>query len=226
MKITIEQIFGSQEQIDLHLQKLILNLQDSPENEALEKGWTIFNNKWYLSRSTRIKVDNYKLPKPIEGYTFEYTENHKVTEEIEKVNRDFLAYKGFEPLYDLNTDLNRTSWMLVKRKGILCAFTKFNMYEGGLESNLSSWDYSEPEKRIGSKLVDYEVDIARSKGYKYLYIGPGCGKSAKYKASFKGFQWWDGENWTDDRKKYLELCDRDANIETLKQLSGLFNATS
>jgi hypothetical protein len=222
LKILIEQIYGSQEGFDLHLQKLCLDLEDSKEYEALENGWCVFDNKWYLSRSTRIDLSFYDDPKPIEGYTFEYTENLSCLDDVKRVNHDFLAYKKFPAIYDLETDMNRTSWLLCKRGGGICAFTKFNQYDGGLESNLTAWDYSEPQARIGAKIVNFEIQVAKDKGYKYLYIGPGCGKSAKYKCSFKGFEWWNGMEWITDKKLYKNLCDRDDSIETLKELCQIY----
>jgi len=222
LKIIIEQIYGSQEGFDLHLQKLRLDLEDSKESDALERGWCIFDKIWYLSRSTRIDLSFYSEPKQIKGYTFEYVEDMSNFDDIMRVNKDFLAYKGFPSIYDLQTDLDRTSWLLCKKEGKLCAFTKFNQYDGGLESNLTAWDYSEPQTRIGAKIVNFEIQVAKDKGYKYLYIGPGCGKSAKYKCLFPGFQWWNGMEWTTDKTLYKYLCDRDDSIETLKELCQVY----
>ena len=223
MRIILDQMYGRQDCIDLHLTKIKLDLEGSRELEALENGWAIFNDVWYLSRSTRINLESYtKQPKLIVGYTFNFSEERAASLEIKEVYKKFIDYKSFTELYDLDTDIDRTSWLLVRKDQELCAFTKFNMYDGGIESNLSAWDYSEPKKSISKKLIDYEAQVAIAKGYKYLYFGPGCGACCKYKSLIRGFEWWDGMNWSTDKELYNELCDRDESVVTLEDLSKIY----
>lgn len=225
MKIELEQVYGSQEAIDLQLVKPKLILEDTKECEALANGWAIYHRNWYLSRLTRIKVSEYNLPKPIKNY--EITKvfgalDPEYLEQVEKVYNAFIVKKGFTPLYDFYADMERSSWILVSKDNTVRAFTKFHQYDGALESNLTAWDYSEPNASIGRKLIEYEVDIARNFNYDYLYIGPGYNKSSLYKADLKGFEWWTGTDWSADKNKYKELCLRDDTITTLKELSNLY----
>jgi len=222
MKLTIDHIYGNMSNFDLQIPRLKLDLEDSKEIEALENGWLIYNNEWYQSRSVRIDVDKYtKVPKKIKDHEV-YFECLVDIKEIDRVFETFLNKKKLKSLYELHIDKERTVWLLVRKNGILVAFTKFINYENGIESQYTAWDYEEPKLSIGTKIVDYEVEFVKSKGLKYLYIGSGYGEVSKYKAKFEGFEWWTGTEWSTDKYKYLELCDRDEKIKTLEDLSKIY----
>mgnify|MGYP003339328987 FL=1 len=65
---------------------------------------------------------------------------------------------------------------------------------------------------------------ARAAGLQHLYIGSGYGESNKYKSLIDGFEWWTGSEWSTDRKLYLELCERDSNVNSLHDLAMIMNA--
>ena len=223
MKGRYEHFYGSEEQFDLQLLKPILDLESSREVEAVEQGWAINEGKWYNSRSTRIHLENYKKPKKISGYKFTYykTLTTKQLNEVDIVYQAFLDYKGFKRIYNLTPNDPKTSWLLCESDKIH-AFTMFTEYDGALESNLTAWDYSELKKSIGKYIIGYEVEIALERGLQHLYIGPGYGASAIYKAFLKGFQWWTGMEWSGDVERYVMLCQRDDTVLTLKDLSNLY----
>jgi hypothetical protein len=223
LKITYEQFYGSGEKIDLQLIKPILHLENTPEYEALEQGWAVNNGVWYNSRSTRIKLKEYDKPKRVSGYKFNYhkTLNKDQFENVEFVYQAFLDYKGFNRIYELIPNDPRTAWILCESDKIR-AFTMFTEYDGALESNLTAWDYSEIKRSIGKYIVGYEVQIARERNLEYLYLGAGYGKSALYKAYIKGFQWWTGSEWSENKEKYISLCQRDDTIQTLDDLSKIY----
>jgi hypothetical protein len=226
LRVLINHFYGSEEQFDIQLVKLVLDLEGSREVEAIEHGWAINDEKWYNCRSTRISLDSYDKPKKVSGYTFTY---HKdlTAEELEQVDeayQAFLDYKGFKKIYNLQPQNPRTSWLLCKSDKVH-AFTMFTEYDGALESNLTAWDYSEMKKSIGRHIIGYEVEIARQMGLDHLYIGPGYGKSAIYKAYLRGFQWWTGMEWSDDIDKYTSLCERDDTVLTIEELSRLYEDT-
>lgn len=222
----IDHFYGSEEQFDLQLVKLVLDLEDSKEVEAVQQGWLINEGSWYNCRSTRIALAEYSKPQKISGYSFSYHESLTSDEfnGVEQSYQAFLDYKGFNKLYNLIPEDPRTSWLLC-RSDRVHAFTMFTEYDGALESNLTAWDYSEMKKSIGKHIIGYEVEIARQKGLEHLYIGPGYGKSAIYKAYLKGFQWWTGMEWSTDRDKYISLCERDDTIATIEDLSNLYAHT-
>ena len=223
MRVLLDHFYGSEEQFNLILVNLVLDLEDSREVEAVEAGWANNDNQWYVCRSTRLSISFYNKPKKISGYSFIHkkTLTDQEFQEVEEVYQKFLDYKGFNKINELLPDNPRTSWLLCKSDRIH-AFTMFTEYDGALESNLTAWDYSEIKKSIGKHIIGYEVEIARQKGLEHLYIGPGYGKSAIYKAYLKGFQWWTGMEWSNDIDKYISLCERDNTILTIEDLSKLY----
>ena len=222
MKTIIKHIFGNIDEYDLQVYKLSLDLQGEPEYKALEQGWSVQYGNWYPSRMVRLDLSRYnKTPKQIKNYTFTHHDNPEDYSEFERVFEEFVVARDFTPQYKIATDLDRTSWLSVHKEDRLVAFTKFINYDGGLESQFTAWDYSEPKLSIGVKIVDYEVEVARSKGLDYLYIGPGYGKSCFYKSKFQGFEWWTGTEWCGDIQAYQEICMRDSTINTFDDLSKL-----
>lgn len=223
MRTVLEPIYGSQDKFDLQLVKPRLLLDGSREIEALETGWGVYRGEWYLCRSTRLRVADWTSPKPIRGYsiTLKETLTEEELAQTRRVTEEFLRVRNYFQLYDVEADLDRASWLLVSNDAIR-AFTKFQKYDGAVESNVTAWDYSEPRKSIGKKIVEHEVQVARELGYEHLYVGPGYNESSSYKASLPGFEWWDGQTWNRDADKYIQLCQRDDTIRTLADLSNLY----
>jgi len=223
MKTKINHFFGRQDAFDLQLVKLSMELGDTPESVALDNGWSIYDGKWMQSRLTRIRVDAFiKTPKPIKGHTVEYVPTMEKTPEVDRVYEAFLEARGFKPHFDLYCDLDRASLVSIKKDGVMVAFTKFIEYDGGVESQFTAWDYAEPKLSLGRKIVDFEIQFAKDLGHEHIYFGPGYDESSFYKAGFPGFEWWDGDSWSTDKDKYLDLCRSDASVNTLEELNQLF----
>ena len=222
LKYKIEHFYGSQEKHDLQLVKMNLDVENLNEKEALENGW-LYHKKWYQCRSVRIKLSEYKS-KPFK-YEFIYSPytSSFITETVNKIYKEYIDYKQFNEKYDVSVDPERTSWLILKDKGEPVAFTKFNKYDGGIESQFTAWNYHKPKLSIGKAIVDYEISIAEKLGYEYLYIGQGCENGSKYKADFSGFEWWTGSEWSKDKELYKKLCSRDSEINNLNQLAEVYN---
>ena len=52
-------------------------------------------------------------------------------------------------------------------------------------------------------------------------MGPGYEKGSIYKAHIQGFEWWTGSEWSTDKNKYIQLCERDSKLKTIKELSEI-----
>jgi arginyl-tRNA--protein-N-Asp/Glu arginylyltransferase len=218
----IEHFYGSQEKHDLQLSRLILDTQDLYEKDALENGW-LHCKEWYSCRSVRIDTSKYKIKHTNHAIDILHHTDDTVKHIVKKIYQEYLDYKKFDKEYDIFVDLNRTNWLILKDEGEPIAFTKFNRYDGGVESQFTAWNYHKPKMSIGKIIVDYEVAFAKSLGYNYLYIGQGYETGSSYKAEFKGFEWWTGSEWSTDKEKYKELCARDSSINTLDDLTKVFN---
>jgi len=221
IKIKTTHLFGSQERWDLQLVKQELEVDSLDEREALSKGW-LFCNSWYPCRSVRIKLDKYKSkPLKYKYYISDYDDQAKALSHT--IFQDFLKYKNFNTDYNIFTDLERSKWLFLEEDNRNVTFTKFNMYDGGIESQFTAWNYHKPKLSLGKVIVDYEVEFARNMGFDYLYIGQGYENGSKYKSSFKGFEWWTGSEWSTDKELYEQYCDRDSKINSLNDLEELFN---
>lgn len=223
MRVTYEQFYGCIDKMDLQLVKPRLHLEDSREVEALEVGWLYSEGVWYNSRSVRLRVDDQSTLKRISGYYVVHTKDltKQQWQSVQIVYDEFIRIKGFNDLYQLTPDDPRTSWLLVVSDRVH-AFTMMTSYDGAIESCLTAWDYSKPKESLSKKLTSYEIDLARSQGYKHLYIGPGYGSTCTYKTKFPGFEWWTGNEWSTDVDKYTMLCERDDSVQTLEQLGQLY----
>lgn len=231
LKIRKEHFYGSQENQELHYVKLKLDKENLNEKEALENGWLIAEDEWYQCRSVRINISEYlaktKKPKLPESVKFHWFWQSQITEkesaDITSVFKQFTEQKGFEAEYDVNSDNDRSSWLIVYDNEVPVAFTKFVMYKPGIESQFTAWNYHNPKLSLGKNIVWYEIQCATTFCTdQYLYIGQGYEKGSLYKADFAGFEWWDGEQWSTNKEKYRGLCMRDSTINTLQDLAKVY----
>lgn len=225
LNIRYEHFYGSQEKHDLQAVRLVLDTKDLDEKEALENGWLFIKNEWYACRSVRIDLSKYKrktLKHTIEIIPFT---NQSVRDIVTKINEQYLVYKKFAEVYDIFVDLDRANWLIFKDEGEPIAFTKFNRYKGGIESQFTAWNYHKPKMSVGKLIVDYEVAYAQLLGHDHLYIGQGYELGSKYKSDFAGFEWWTGSEWSTDKEKYKALCAHDSEINTIDQLAEAYKNT-
>lgn len=220
LKTKVGHFFGSQERWNFQLARLDLDTEDLDEKEALENGWLIWNDRWYNCRSVRLRLEEFVPVKTPSSITAGFTTD---LDEVAKIYREFLDYKGYTEEFDLFLEQHRAEWLLLKDDDIPIAFTKFKKYVGGIESEFTSWNYHNPKLSIGKVIVNFEVEYAKKLEYEHLYIGQGYEKGSVYKNKFAGFEWWDGNEWTTDQERFKFLCERDSTINTLDQIDELFN---
>lgn len=223
MKTTYIPVWGSQQKWDLALVKPVLSCTKREEVEALESGWLHYNGEWYLSRSTRINLKLYEprtWPKCLSWSVEDGDFDRRV---INKILKQFLEYRGFEDLFDPFDEPENTRFLIVRDEDEPVAFTKFMVYEGGLESQMTAWNYHKPKLSVGRLIIDKEVEYARELGLKHLYIGPGYEKSSVYKSNIPGFEWWNGSQWSTDSREYTKLCERDEKVRNFDDLQIVWN---
>jgi hypothetical protein len=74
---------------------------------------------------------------------------------------------------------------------------------------------------ISKVTVDMEAAWCKKKGMHELYLGSGYERSSIYKSSYRGFEWWTGTTWSRDKKKYIQLCERDSQLKKISDLANL-----
>jgi len=155
-----------------------------------------------------------------QGCSFELLTGY--THELKAIWCDYLERKGFSQQYDPGHSSDAAIWLAAKNaQGQALAFTKLQVYQGGLESQYNA--YVETSVNLGKIMIDHEVALAKTRGLAHLYIGSGYEQSSAYKAHLPGFEWWTGSEWSTDRKTYLNLCQRDSKINGLAELAQAYN---
>lgn len=221
LKTKLEHFYSSQEKHNIELVKVQLQTEGLDEKEALENGWLLSASKWYQCRSVRLDLSKFKT----ERLPFEVIFTKERAGYIFDIYRQYIEYKGYRSIdSDIVYEDDRTEYLILKDDNRPVAFTKFQHYQGGLESQINAWNYHKPRLMLGKKMISYEADYAVSLGLSHIYIGEGCEVGSIYKEDLPGFQWWTGSEWSEDKERYKNLCIRDSNVQTLYELADIFNA--
>ena len=219
------------------------------ESEALDRGWLALDHPitgrevFYQSRSTRIDMDKYR-PR-YKAHSHEGQEiGIKVIDASEMVKllslphiyRQYMKRKNFGVDYDPFAHYHDRDQFMIFYLGTadnIVGFTKQKKYRYQ-EDNYSTIDNFDSQDLAGLESVvhantipishitlDMEIQWASDHFVRYFYMGSGYEQGSEYKASYKGFEWWTGTEWSTNKTQYRRLCRRDSKIETLKDLGNL-----
>ena len=72
---------------------------------------------------------------------------------------------------------------------------------------------------IAKLTLEMELSWAKRMQVEEFYMGAGYERSSIYKANIPGFQWWTGAKWSTNKKKYIELCERDSTVSKILDLA-------
>jgi hypothetical protein len=225
MQINISTYFGKQTKNCIIVNDIsAYDVHTHEEIIAIEDGFLINIEKsnkisWYLSRSTRIKVD------ASDKYVLMPDCNYKICDTLPDCYNDiydaYMRAKGFNDLYRITSDNERLKYVCYFHNGNIVAITALMHYAEGLESYSFIWDYETPTLNLGTMSLYNEIAIAKDMGYEYLYTGSGYESQSAYKANFDGFQWFTGNTWSDDTQLYKKLCYRDSTVDSFKELDDV-----
>ena len=84
-----------------------------------------------------------------------------------------------------------------------------------------AWDYENPKLYLGKYANLAEIDYCIENNKDFMYLGLGYERSCLYKADYKGFEFWTGQEWSNDTEHYKWLCERDSTIEKTKDLDKI-----
>jgi arginyl-tRNA--protein-N-Asp/Glu arginylyltransferase len=188
----------------------------------LEEGWVEWGDYWYNLRSVRLRLAEYQPTKTVRKLSKQVDYSlHFVSDEILKVLQPiYLKYverHGFKR--DINLcDFKGFECILYYQDSKVIGANIFKLYRDQTGRAFVSyqflWDYENPKLSLGNVSQFYECKVAQFFQCKHLYLLGGYESSSSYKADFKGFEWWTGEEWSPDKELYLTLCKRDDNIRT------------
>ena len=249
MQIIWDHTFGKQETQDLVVCKPMALVHDNEEDEALDDGWLALDEPiggkevFYQSRSTRINLNRYrprfKQPnhegRPIGYKIIDASEMVRLLA-LPHIYKKYLARKGFPNLYDPFQHYHKRDQFMIfyiDRADNIVGFTKQKRYSYGDQGNLDidsidTMQCSGIESvihantiPIGAECLEVELMWAHNNSVPYYYLGSGYEQSSEYKASWRGFEWWTGTEWSSNKKQYRRLCKRDSRITEFSALGSL-----
>ena len=204
---------------------------------------------FYQSRSTRIRLTRYRVPKekpqwkgkPIQLMEIRPEQQNVEMTGLRSVYQRYIKRTGFSDIYDPFKNISDRDAFLIYYQGDvtnIIGFSKIKRYwfqEELLNFN-SRRDLArlQPDQcyavesvlhantvPISKVTVDMEAAWCKKKGMQELYLGSGYERSSIYKSTYKGFEWWTGTQWSRDRKKYVQLCERDSKLKKISDLANL-----
>jgi len=197
--------FGKIKSQDLIYTPVIGYLEPTDDAEnLLDNGWLPWEDYWFQARSVRCSLLSFHVS--------------KTTKKLAKR----ITYKvGSISL----SDMNEIGSIYSNKKNILSSHVFNNkdisknaiqyFYEDKLIGFVCYWDYAKPSLSLGNISTYIESIVALENNCKHYYIMGGYEECCLYKKELKGFEWWTGSNWSNDKDLYKSLCIRDSKIEIL-----------
>ncbi len=242
MRIFFHHICGKMTDMSLIYANAYAEVEENEEDHALRNGWAVdeWTKKtprlWFQARQTRIKVSDFKYNKKINKILRRCSSvSHEIKplkdaniDELQDLYDRYMKYKGFSDdlgALSLKDEIDKDKKIVFQfyDEGVLRGFTLSRIYGGsnsvtGLQF---CWDYHKPSISLGKYSTIKEIEYAKKNGMDYVYMMSGYEEACIYKGSFAGFEFWDGEKWSNDKKLYEDMCRKDSEIKTFKDMNEL-----
>jgi hypothetical protein len=248
MKLFFDHILCQQSDKDLNFALVSAYFNKEEEEYALNNGWVPFTswydyqsnfstksfqeNKiiWVQVRSSRINIEKFSLNKNQRrllknNITTKFIEKNDQLdfEKIYKIYYDYCVFKNFVDVKPLDQFLERykndtLKYLCFYEKNELVAFCMVEFLGGQMYSHQFCWNYHNPKLSLGIFSQIQEVELAKSRSIKYVFIGGVSEEYGLYKTKFNGFEYWDGRNWCEDDQTIQILLKKDSDLKTLKEL--------
>jgi hypothetical protein len=227
MKIYFRHYSGAITEYDYLFFDCMAEVPLDEEERALQEGWlpddyfapkNAVKSHWYQARQTRIDLSKDIVVK--------YTKANKANIEILKdIFNKYFEYRNFkpwklEPL--LSLEIERKHFLIYYLNDEPIAFTFLrDVGENSVFSTQFAWNYENPKLYLGKYANLAEIDYCIANNKDYMYTGVGYEKACIYKSDYQGFQFWNGEAWSNNTEDYKWLCERDSKIEKTKDLDKI-----
>ena len=248
MQIIFDHTFGKQEHQDLVICKPMAVVEQGEEAEAIDRGWlaldTPVTNKevFYQSRSTRISLERWRprfrehkwQGKEIKTKIIEASEMVRLLG-LSRIYKKYMARKQFTADYNPFNHYHKRDQFMIFYTGTadnILGFTKQKRYWYQEDYTIDDFDALPVPAGLESVIhantvpisaitLDLEIAHAANRAIPYYYLGSGYEKSSEYKASWRGFEWWNGVSWSTNKRQYRRLCRRDSRITDFDSLGNL-----
>lgn len=212
MKIRFDTTSG----VDTKNWECLLTVSCTPDvetpDELLESGWLLdpITNDWYMSRSVRINLSKWSPSKSAAAAASDYQWQSidLLSTEDEELLRSYRRERG---IINYPHEHFKKSGVVTIERGESNLGNCWHMtvhYGSASTYPICAFEKSGTKTSPGKACWIRACQIAKARGSSYLYAYEGYGLANAYKASFDGFEWWDGVRWSDNKAVYLE-CLRD-----------------
>jgi hypothetical protein len=242
MEILFDHICGKQANTDFIHTLISATFLESEYDMALDSGWcpsniwycndTNFkkNNKiiWYQSRQSRINLSKYKKSKNerrLRNKVSNYGVNYNITkfpnfDLLYNIYKKYIKHKKYKDSMSKSSFLesySNTDELFIVYDDV--AFSVMEIYSKNLISHQFCWDYSNPSLSLGKFSTYIEIDFALKNNLKNVYLGPSYEIYSKYKSQYRGFEFWTGRKWCDDRNIFESLLKKDSSLNSIDEIT-------
>lgn len=189
--------------------------KDDPDL-LLEGGWIPWDGVWYNIRSVRIDLDKYKPSKSTRRQHKKITAHRNLEldeKSLEKMYDSYCSQHGFKRTITIDQLLNNSNENIqFKYNNDTVAYSLGLSYNDSMVTLQFISDFRVAGMSLGNIAQHYECKYAIAEGKKFVYILGGYETESSYKSNYYGFEWWTGEEWSEDKEHYKSLCERDSRI--------------
>lgn len=251
MRLFFDHIAGKTEDCEIIYAPACAIFDIDEYESALENGWTIttnwYHNKnewfleqlekgetiWYQSRTSRLKVDEFKMKSRHRKRIKKFSElsvdvfNQFDVDVLLGIYQKYLTQRGYIDMYGDKHPFEKPQYgneryiIVFSYKEKPIAFSIQDVIGNSAVALQFCWDYVNPELGIGTINKYVQLELMKELGVEYMYLGTSYEKNSIKKADYPGFQWWNGRHWSSDKDSYILLCENETRVKTLAELSDL-----
>jgi len=240
VKLFFDHITGKLTNYDLIYSLPLAEFEDSEYDYAFENGWIplswyyteLKNLTWINARNTRLVLDKVEFSKKQKYVLRKKDIEVKILNSFDydllsTIYKKYVKYRnfyeeGFESDSEVFEKKDYIDWkyFIYYYKDTPVAFTEFKVFDNKhVLSGQFAWDYENPKLGLGTYATLHEIDWSYKNKYKNYYLSYGYETTSKYKSKYKGFEFWNGKEWVNNKFMYNKLCDNDSSIESIKDLN-------
>tara|TARA_B100000131_G_scaffold323267_1_gene381205 strand:- start:15839 stop:16627 length:789 start_codon:yes stop_codon:yes gene_type:complete len=251
MKLFFDHIAGKTESCEIIYSPACAIFETYEYEAALENGWSITTNwyhnenewfleclarkemVWYQSRTSRLKVDEFKLKsrhrkrlKKFPSLSVDVFKSYDI-DVLMQIYQKYLKHRGYVDMYGDMHPFKKPYYgderyiIVFYEDKEPIAFSIQDVVGRSAVALQFCWDYVNPTLGIGTINKYVQLELMKELGVEFMYLGTSYESNSVKKADYPGFQWWNGRMWSNDRDEYVRLCHEETKAKTLIDVSDL-----
>ena len=239
MKLYFDHIAGKLTNYDLIYSLILAEFEPEEYDQALNNGWIPLS--WYYTKMEKLTWINSRSAR-LDLLKFSFSKKQKyilnkkgiTVDMASNPNKDVLAdiYKKYirhKKFYEKNNEKESEEFMrddpldwkyfVYYHEGKPVAFTEFMVLGKHLITGQFAWDYENEKLGLGTYATLSEIRWSINNGLHKYYLSYAYENASAYKSKYRGFEFWTGRKWLQDKNLYEKLCSEDSKIESLVELN-------